>query len=77
MSDIPAVKQTANTTWHERAAELRPDGRAFVAGQRVASLAGATFEKRSPIDGRLLAPIADGRRERRAREKESCSALLN
>ena len=49
-----------NSNWHQRAAELKPDGRAFVAGQRVASLSGATFDKHSPLDGRLLAPIAYG-----------------
>ena len=46
-------------TWQQRAAELKPDGRAFVAGQRVTALAAATFAKHSPIDGRLLAHIAD------------------
>ena len=46
---------TAVANWHSRAAALKPDGRAFVAGHRVAALSGATFDKRSPIDGRWLA----------------------
>ncbi len=48
-------------TWHERAAALRIDGRAFVAGERRDAVSGETFECRSPIDGRLLAAVARGR----------------
>ena len=51
---------TAVANWHSRAAALKLDGRAFVTGQRVAALSGTTFDKRSPIDGRRLAAIADG-----------------
>ncbi len=47
-----------STKWHERAAALVPDGRAFINGQRVEALSGATFECISPIDGRLLAAVA-------------------
>ena len=47
-------------SWSERAARLRPDGRAVIAGQRVASLEGQTFAKHSPIDGRFLADVARG-----------------
>ncbi|EHR71488.1 NAD-dependent aldehyde dehydrogenase [Burkholderiales bacterium JOSHI_001] len=46
--------------WHPRAATLKPDGRAFIAGQRVAAASGACFDKHSPIDGRLLGPVARG-----------------
>ena len=44
--------------WHERAAALRSDGRAFIDGRRVDAVSGETFPGMSPIDGRPLAPIA-------------------
>jgi len=47
--------------WHARAAALRFDGRALIAGQRVAALAGETFDCASPVDGRVLTPVARGR----------------
>ena len=48
----------ANPTWHERAAALEIDGRAFIDGKRVQALSGKTFDCRSPIDGRKLADVA-------------------
>jgi len=47
-------------SWSERAAALRCDGRALVEGQRVGSLSGETFDKHSPVDGRLLGAVARG-----------------
>ena len=38
--------------------EPRFDGRAFINGQRVAAKGGAVFDKHSPVDGRLLTPVA-------------------
>ncbi len=53
---------TASTIdWHQRAGELRLDGRLVVDGRRRAACDGATFDKRSPIDGRVLPGIARGR----------------
>ncbi|AZP14674.1 aldehyde dehydrogenase [Undibacterium parvum] len=46
------------TQWHERAAQLKIDGRAFINGQRVAAESGAVFDCISPIDGRNLASVA-------------------
>ena len=46
------------TSWHERAAALRPDGRALVGGQRVWAADGQQFENLSPIDGRSLGMVA-------------------
>ncbi|KQP19603.1 aldehyde dehydrogenase [Pseudorhodoferax sp. Leaf265] len=46
------------SSWQERAAALRPDGRMLIDGQRCASAAGQTFDKRSPVDGRLLGAVA-------------------
>ncbi len=48
------------SSWHERARALRPDGRMLVDGQRCASATGQTFDKRSPVDGRLLGEVAQG-----------------
>jgi len=48
-------------SWHDKAAALKPDGRAVIDGQRVAAADGATFDKHSPIDGRLLGAVARGR----------------
>ncbi|MET0856490.1 MAG: aldehyde dehydrogenase family protein, partial [Telluria sp.] len=50
----------ANTDWHQRAATLEIDGRAFINGQRVWAAAGQTFDNHSPIDGRLLTKVARG-----------------
>jgi acyl-CoA reductase-like NAD-dependent aldehyde dehydrogenase len=46
--------------WHERAGQLKIDGRSVIDGQRRSAASGETFDKSSPIDGRLLAPIARG-----------------
>ena len=47
-----------NTLWHERAAALVIDGRAFINGERVWAISGQQFDDHSPIDGRLLGPVA-------------------
>jgi gamma-glutamyl-gamma-aminobutyraldehyde dehydrogenase len=49
--------------WQERATALRLDGRLVIDGQRRATASGETFEKRSPVDNRLLGPVARGRAE--------------
>ncbi|HBZ06221.1 MAG TPA: aldehyde dehydrogenase PuuC, partial [Massilia sp.] len=46
------------TPWHERAAELRIDGRAFIDGKRVDAASSARFDCLSPVDGRKLAEVA-------------------
>jgi acyl-CoA reductase-like NAD-dependent aldehyde dehydrogenase len=52
---------TPQTDWHERAAAAAFDGRALIDGERRPSANGETFDKHSPIDGRLLGPVARGR----------------
>jgi len=47
--------------WRARAAALAFDGRAVIDGRRVPAADGATFECRSPVDGRLLTAVARGR----------------
>ncbi|WP_338847510.1 aldehyde dehydrogenase [Massilia sp. W12] len=44
------------TDWHAKAAALQLDGRAFINGERIA--AEQSFDKSSPIDGRLLGQVA-------------------
>jgi gamma-glutamyl-gamma-aminobutyraldehyde dehydrogenase len=46
--------------WQARAGRLKIDGRALIDGHRVPSVSGQVFEKRSPIDGRLLGSVARG-----------------
>jgi len=55
MLDRPNTK----AAWLERAAALKPEGRAFIDGAYVPALSGGTFAKSSPIDGRVFAHIAD------------------
>jgi 4-guanidinobutyraldehyde dehydrogenase / NAD-dependent aldehyde dehydrogenase len=48
----------ASINWHERAAALGMDGRAFIGGERVWGKSGQRFDKHSPIDGRMLTAVA-------------------
>ena len=45
--------------WEARAAALSVEGRAFIDGRHVHAASGRTFDCRSPIDGRVLAKVAD------------------
>jgi len=47
--------------WFARAREAQFDGRAVIDGQRRDAVAGETFVKTSPIDGRTLGPVVRGR----------------
>jgi gamma-glutamyl-gamma-aminobutyraldehyde dehydrogenase/4-guanidinobutyraldehyde dehydrogenase/NAD-dependent aldehyde dehydrogenase len=47
-----------NPLWHERAAALSVDGRAFIGGQRVWARSEQRFDNFSPIDARLLGQVA-------------------
>ena len=44
--------------WHEWAAALNADGRAFIDGWRVDARSGLCFDSLSPVDGRKLAEVA-------------------
>ncbi len=48
----------ATTNWHERAAALHIDGRAFIGGERAWAKGGQRFDDFSPVDGRKLAEVA-------------------
>ncbi|MFS2138018.1 aldehyde dehydrogenase [Duganella sp. Dugasp56] len=47
-----------NPLWHQRALVQQIDGRAFINGERVWARSGQQFDNHSPIDGRLLGPVA-------------------
>src|SRR5471032_3359139 len=51
---------TTTPNWAERATALKIDGRMLIDGERRATQTGETFAKHSPIDNRLLGPIARG-----------------
>jgi acyl-CoA reductase-like NAD-dependent aldehyde dehydrogenase len=51
---------TQASNWAERATAARFDGRMLVDGERRATQTGETFAKHSPIDNRLLGPVARG-----------------
>jgi 4-guanidinobutyraldehyde dehydrogenase/NAD-dependent aldehyde dehydrogenase len=46
--------------WEARAAELTASGKAIIGNRSVDARSGETFEKRSPVDGRVLATVAAG-----------------
>jgi acyl-CoA reductase-like NAD-dependent aldehyde dehydrogenase len=58
MRSGPETRDAAH--WHERARTLQPVGQALIDGQLRAARSGATFDDRSPIDGRLLVAVAAG-----------------
>ena len=54
------TQHTAQTTrtWHDLAADLAPDGRAVIDGERTGAADGATRPVTSPCDGRRLTELA-------------------
>jgi len=50
--------QRSRSDWERLAAPLRPEGRALINGRLVAARGGRLFEKKSPIDGRVIAQVA-------------------
>jgi acyl-CoA reductase-like NAD-dependent aldehyde dehydrogenase len=52
------IEDPVAPNWHIRARELRPTAKALINGELRAALSGATFENRSPIDGRLIGDVA-------------------
>jgi acyl-CoA reductase-like NAD-dependent aldehyde dehydrogenase len=51
----------SSASWRERACTLAFDGRELIDGARRDAMAGETFVKQSPIDGRTLGKVARGR----------------
>jgi 4-guanidinobutyraldehyde dehydrogenase / NAD-dependent aldehyde dehydrogenase len=58
LSSRRRIMSSSQINWHERAAGLRPEGRAFVNGRYVPAHSGELFDCISPIDGRLLTRVA-------------------
>ena len=56
MNAVPSKRHRSD--WERLAAPLRPEGRAFINGTLVGARSGAAFEKRTPIDGRVIAQVA-------------------
>ncbi len=52
-------RPNSRAAWLARAADLKPEGRAFIDGAYVPALSGKTFSKISPIDGLAIAEVAD------------------
>ena len=52
---------TRPSDWHSRALAAPFDGRALIDGVRCEAQGGESFVKHSPIDGRVLGPVARGR----------------
>jgi len=53
MNAVPSTR--SRSEWERLAAPLRPEGRAVIDGRLVGARSGRTFEKQTPIDGRVIA----------------------
>ena len=56
MNALP--NRRSRSDWERLVAPLRPEGRALINGTLVGARSGQTFEKKSPIDGRVIAQVA-------------------
>jgi acyl-CoA reductase-like NAD-dependent aldehyde dehydrogenase len=54
------MTQQTTVSWRERAASVRLDGRIVIDGDRRAAASGDTFDRISPIDGRVITTAARG-----------------
>jgi gamma-glutamyl-gamma-aminobutyraldehyde dehydrogenase len=55
---MSSLAARSRSEWERLAMPLRPEGRAFINGKFVAAGDGRVFEKKSPIDGRVIARVA-------------------
>ncbi len=55
---MTTLSDRSRIDWERSAASTRPEGRAFIGGKLVPARDGRVFEKKSPIDGRVLASVA-------------------
>jgi acyl-CoA reductase-like NAD-dependent aldehyde dehydrogenase len=58
-----ATPPATRADWETAAAVLRPEGRCFIDGRFVDAVSGRTFRKVSPVDGRVVAEVAEGEAE--------------
>ena len=56
MNALPASRSRSD--WERLVAPLHPEGRALIDGKLTGARSSRTFEKRSPIDGRVIAEVA-------------------
>jgi gamma-glutamyl-gamma-aminobutyraldehyde dehydrogenase len=54
---VTSLAARSRVEWERLARPLRPEGRAFINGRLVAARDGRVFEKKSPIDGRVIAEV--------------------
>ena len=71
---MTSLATRTRTDWERLIAPLRPEGRAFIDGKFVAARDGRVFEKKSPIDGRVIAQVAAvlGGRRRCGHGRRAC-----
>src|ERR1700727_1237789 len=55
---VTELATRSRSEWERLAPPLRPEGRAFINGKFVGARDGRVFEKKSPIDGRVIAQVA-------------------
>ncbi|HUG63156.1 MAG TPA: aldehyde dehydrogenase family protein, partial [Methylomirabilota bacterium] len=60
MTMKPDTPPATRADWETAAGILKPEGRCFIDGRFVGAASGRTFEKVSPVDGRIVAEVADG-----------------
>lgn len=58
-----ATQPATRADWETAAGILKPEGRCFIGGAFVPAASGRTFAKVSPVDGRVVAEVADGSAE--------------
>jgi len=57
------MSQAITPDWHQKAANMVYDARAYIGAQRVHAASGETFDVISPIDGKVVTQAARGRAE--------------
>ncbi len=57
---LKAAQGTTRADWETAAGILKPEGRCFIDGRFVGAASGRTFDKVSPVDGRVVAAVAAG-----------------
>jgi 4-guanidinobutyraldehyde dehydrogenase/NAD-dependent aldehyde dehydrogenase len=58
--DAVITSTVPDNRWSRIAADLRLSGHAFINGEAVVGVEGRTYEKRSPVDGRVLCRVVEG-----------------
>ncbi|WP_416310734.1 aldehyde dehydrogenase [Pseudomonas sp. W03] len=71
------MSQPTRAEWEARAKALKIEGRAFIQGEYLAAASGETFDCISPVDGRLLAKVANCDAADAERAVQSARATFN